>query len=100
MVAWALIFLRWLCSFRATRLKDCCNSRSAPQLYLWGDIRQHLLARFGIGSLRLILSGVVLASAIVAIWRQLVLPFLLMPHFWGGVHLCLGAGSKPLDWSE
>ena len=102
MVAWALIFFALALFFSRYSAQGLLQLTFKLPNYIYGAIfASILLARFGIGSLRLILSGVVLASAIVAYLATTGVAFFYWCPISGGAMFAFvwALDRRPLDWS-
>ena len=102
MVVWALIFFALALFFSRYSAQGLLQLTFKLPNYIYGAIfASILLARFGIGSLRLILSGVVLASVIVAYLATSGVAFFYWCPISGGAMFAFvwALDRRPLDWS-
>ena len=102
MVVWALIFFALALFFSRYSAQGLLQLTFKLPNYIYGAIfASILLARFGIGSLRLILSGVVLASVIVAYLATNGVAFFYWCPISGGAMFAFVwvLDRRPLDWS-
>jgi len=102
MIVWALIFFALALFFSRYSAQGLLQLTFKLPNYIYGAIfASILLARFGIGSLRLILSGVVLASAIVAFLATHNVAFFYWCPISGAAMFAFvwALDRRPLDWS-